>query len=318
MRKLWLDTDPGFDDWFAMAVLADNPGIDWLGTSVVAGNAPLATTWRNARRIARFHGLDTAPSMHAGCDAPLEAAPVTAQSILGDDGMRTTGQALPAAPDEALPTLRDGVDALINAVMRAPGEVTVMTIGPLTNLAVAMRREPRLAASIAEVVLMGGSTDRGNHTAAAEFNIAADPEAAAVVFDSGAPLRMFGLNLCRQLTASQAQVDTIRAWPGAKAPVFAGYLEAYVRLARASAGQATMPIFDASVSAWLRWPELFTFEPARVDIELDGTLTRGMTVCEFRPHRATPQVQVAMTVDGAAAMASMMASLGRQLEDVQA
>jgi purine nucleosidase len=312
MRKLWLDTDPGFDDWFAMAVLADDPGIEWLGTSVVAGNAPLEATWRNARRIAHFHGW-TRP-MHAGCDRPLSGkAPDTAQSILGEDGMRTTGAPLPPAPDEALPAVRDGVDALIDAVMRAPGEVTVMTIGPMTNLALALQREPRLAASIAEVVLMGGSTDRGNHTAAAEFNIGADPEAAAVVFGSGVKPRMFGLNLCRQLTASQAEVQRVRSWPGAKASVFAGYLDAYVRLSYASAWQAGMPIFDAAVSSWLREPHHFTFAPARVDIELDGTLTRGMTVCEFRPHRAKPQVEVAMSVDGPAAMASMMASLERQL-----
>jgi purine nucleosidase len=315
MRKIWLDTDPGFDDWFAMLVLADDPGIDWLGTSVVAGNAPLESTWRNARRIAHFHGW-TWP-MHAGCDAPLVAeAQVTAQSILGEDGMRTTGVPLPAAPDEALPALRDGVDALISAVMRAPGEVTVMPIGPLTNVATAMQREPRFAGAVAEIVLMGGSTDRGNHTAAAEFNIGADPEAAAVVFDSSVPLRMFGLNLCHQVTASMTQVDLVRTWPGAKARCFAGYLEAYVRLARASAGQDTMPIFDASVASYLREPQRYAFAPARVEIELEGKLTRGMTVCEFRPHRAKPQVEVAMAVDdGHAAMASMMASLERQLRE---
>lgn len=311
MRKIWLDTDPGFDDWFAMAMLAVDPGVRWVGTSVVAGNAPLALTWRNARRIAAFHALDDVP-FFAGCDAPLEAELITGHEVLGDEGMRTMGEALPATSGEDERPAMHGVDALIDAVMRAPGEVTIVAIGPLTNVAVALRREPKLASSIAEIALMGGSTDRGNMTAAAEYNIVADPEAAAVVFECGAPLRMFGLNLCRQMCITAADVERVRSWPGAKARMFAGYLDAYLRIADAQ-GRKPMPIFDASVTAWLRWPSLFSFQPARVDIELDGRLTRGTTVCEFRAHRAAPQVQVAMYVDGREAMARTMVGLGAGL-----
>lgn len=308
--KVWLDTDPGFDDWFAMALLADDPGVDWLGISAVAGNAPLALTHRNARRIVAFHGL-TVP-VHAGCDAPLAAPLVSGQDLLGVDGMRTTGVPLPAVAgeDERHPT--HGVDAMIDAVLRAPGEVTLVAVGPLTNVATALRREPAFAAALAGIALMGGSSDRGNMTAAAEYNLYADPEAAALVFDAGVPLRMFGLDLCRQLCAGPRELARMHTWPSAKAHCFAGYLDAYLRLGGAPRPRP-MPIFDASVVAWLRHPELFTFQPARVDVELAGTHTRGMTVCEFRPHRAPPQVLVARWVDGGEAMARMMASLERVL-----
>ena len=310
MRKVWLDTDPGFDDWFAMAMLAADPGVEWIGTSVVAGNAALPLTWRNARRIAAFHALEV--PLYAGCDAPLVAPLLTGHEVLGDEGMRTTGEPLPAVAGEDERPAMHGVDALIDAVLRAPQQITIVAIGPLTNIATALQRETGFAKAVAEVVLMGGSTDRGNLTAAAEYNIAADPEAAAVVFDSGVPLRMFGLNLCRQFCITAADVDRVRSWSGEKARCFAGYLDAYLGIAAAQ-GRNAMPIFDASVTAWLRWPELFTFECARVDVELEGRFTRGMTVCEFRAHRATPQVQVAMWVDGREAMARTMGVLERVL-----
>lgn len=310
MRKIWLDTDPGFDDWFAMAMLAADPGLHWVGTSVVAGNATLALTWRNARRIAAFHALEV--PLFAGCDAPLVAPLVTGHEVLGDEGMRTNGDPLPAVKGEDERPALHGVDALIDAVLRAPGEITIVAIGPLTNIATALQREPKLAGSIAEIALMGGSADSGNMTAAAEYNIYADPEAAAVVFDSGVRLRMFGLNLCRQFCITAADVERVRSWPGEKARCFAGHLDAYLGIAAAQ-GRNAMPIFDASVAAWLRWPELFTFQPARVDVELVGRLTRGMTVCEFRQHRAAPQVQVAMWVDGREAMTRTIGVLERVL-----
>lgn len=311
MQKIWLDTDPGFDDWLAMLLLSANLDVDWLGVSVVAGNAPLAITYDNALRIKRHYHLGVL--MYAGCDAPLNGAIETAQCILGNSGMETTGECLPAldAPAENIDPLQrpHAVDALIAAVRRHPGQVTLMAIAPMTNIATALQRAPDIAPLIAEIILMGGSTDQGNHTAAAEFNIFADPEAADIVFRSGVPLRMFGLNLCRQILVTAAEVQQVRALGTARALWLAGYFESYLRI-RSPDGSVPMPMYDPAVAVYLRRPELFGFKPANVQIELDGRLTRGMTVCEFRvPRRAVANVEVAMTVDGERALACMMQEL---------
>lgn len=307
MRKIWLDTDPGFDDWLTMLLLAANPALDWLGVSVAAGNAPLDLTYDNAIRIKSHYGLDQ--PIYRGCAMPLNSPEQaeTAQCILGEAGMRTTGATLPPATS-AEPGMH-AVDALIAAIRQHPGQITVLAIAPLTNIATALRRAPDIVPHIPEIILMGGSTDQGNHTAAAEFNIYADPEAADVVFRSGVPLRMFGLNLCRQLVVTTAEVAQIKAVCTQRGDWLAGYLEAYLRI-RSADGSVPMPMYDPVVALYLRWPELFQFKPAHVDIELNGRFTRGMTVCEFRvPKRAAANAQIAMTTDGELAMQRLMADL---------
>ncbi|GAA0765304.1 nucleoside hydrolase [Ideonella azotifigens] len=303
-RKIWLDTDPGFDDWFTMLLLAANPALDWVGTSVVAGNAPLAATFDNAQRIQSHYGL-SAP-LYSGCDQALAGGNETAQHVLGASGMKTTGEPLPPVAATAAGSGPHAVQALIDAVRRHPGELSILAIAPLTNLATALRQAPDIAASIPEILLMGGSTDGGNQTAAAEFNIHADPEAASEVFNAGIPLRMFGLNLCRQITLTQAEVRQVRALASPRAQWFAGYLDAYQRI-RSADGAVPMPLYDPVVAAYLSHPEHFEFRPAQVDIELQGRFTRGMTVCEFRPaHQRKPPVQVAMRIDAGQALPALM------------
>jgi len=315
MRKIWLDTDPGFDDWLTMLLLSANPWLEWLGVSVAAGNAPLDVTYDNALRIKAHYGLDV--PVYRGCAEPLNGRQETAQCILGQAGMRTTGASLPpvaaAAPDAVAPnaTAPDlhACDALIAAIRRHPGEITLLAIAPLTNVATALLRAPDIAAQIKEIILMGGSTDQGNHTAAAEFNIYADPEAADVVFRSGVPLRMFGLNLCRQLAVTGAEVAQVRAAGTQRGDWLAGYLEGYLRI-RSADGSVPMPMYDPVVALYLRWPELFEFKPAHVVIELNGRFTRGMTVCEFRvPQRAAANVEIAMAANGRLAMQHLMEDL---------
>jgi len=305
MRKIWLDTDPGFDDWLTMLLLQADPELDWLGTSVVAGNAPLALTLDNTLRIKQH--FDLPAPVYSGCDRPLMGHRETAQNILGVQGMRSAGTALPATT--LMPEAKHAVHALIDAVRRHPGGVSIVAIAPLTNIATALAQAPDIAPLIAEIVLMGGSTDQGNHTAAAEFNIYADPEAADRVFRSGVPLRMFGLNLCRQILVSQAEVLRIQGIGSLRADWVAGYFDAYQRIAGAD-GATPMPLYDPVVALYLAWPSLFQFKPAHVDIELAGIHTRGMTVCEFRvPRRAAPNVEVAMAIDGPGAIGLLMERL---------
>jgi purine nucleosidase len=313
VRPVWLDADPGFDDWLTMLMLAAQPRLRWLGMSVVAGNAPLPVTLANALCIRRHYRL-TVP-VFAGGAQPLAGALETAQQVLGTQGMRTTGNALPDVDD--LADGDDGVAAMIDGLQRSPTPVTVLAIGPLTNIARALQAEPGLVRHIDELVLMGGSTERGNHTPAAEFNIHADPEAADLVFNTrGLTRRMFGLNLCRQVLLERRHVETVRSWPGRRADWLAGYLDAYQRI-RSADGSVPMPLYDPVVTAWLAQPALFGFQPARVDVELHGRFTRGMTVCDFKldalqPHRP-PNAAVAMAADGPAVIGLVLQAVRQAL-----
>ncbi len=300
---VWLDADPGFDDYMAWALLEADPRFVVDGVGVVAGNAPLERTLSNALRIKALHGLAT--PVYAGCDRPLAQAQVTAQDVLGENAMKSVGRTLPAAQAALSPG--HAVDALIAHVRAHPQQVVLLAIGPLTNVATAFMRAPELPGLLKCLVLMGGSTDRGNATAVAEFNIAADPEAAQCVFDAGIEVLMFGLNACRQVEVGPEHVALLRHDGGEQALLFADLLQAYTELIP---GRQRMAVFDPTPVAWLANPAWFGLEPARVDVELAGRLTRGMTVCEFRvPRRAQANALVAMQADGDAVMDWAMRTL---------
>lgn len=309
MKQVWLDCDPGLDDWLAMLLLAQCPGVQWVGTSVVAGNAPLDITLSNALRIRALHGWQV--SVHAGSSLPLTGARQTAQAILGLKGMRSNGLALPK--EQQVCTSHDAVAALLSHLQTSQQSTTLVAIGPLTNIALAIQQDPAAMRTVTEIVLMGGSTDRGNHTPAAEFNIYADPAAAAQVFSSGIPVRMFGLNLCRQLLLTQAHVQAIYAMPGHAAQIVAGYMDAYQRI-RSPDGSSPMPLYDPAVMLWLHSPELFDFVAAPVDVELKGLFTYGMTVCDLKNAAGRPcNVDIAMQVRAGDAMALFMRLLRQSL-----
>jgi purine nucleosidase len=309
-RQIWLDGDPGFDDWLAMLLLQQLPGLQWVGMSVVAGNAPLAITLDNALRICVLHGWHV--PVYAGSAQPLQGAQETAQSILGTQGMRTTGRDLPLAT--RLPEPVSATSALLQHLRNSSEQTTLLATGPLTNIAHALAQDSSTLRRVKEIVLMGGSTDRGNHTPAAEFNIFADPFAAAQVFASGIPIRMFGLNLCRQLLLTREHVQAIQALSSPQAQVVAGYLDAYQRI-RSADGSLSMPLYDPSVVLWLHAPELFEFQEAPVDIELQGQFTRGMTVCDLHNRAGRPcNAQIATQVNAPEAMALFMRLLRQYFE----
>jgi purine nucleosidase len=285
MKPVWLDADPGFDDWLAMLMLAQNAEIDWVGTSIVHGNAPLASTLQNAINICEYYGLPT--PLFAGCDQALGGIGETAQKILGETGMRTSAATLPIARTPLQSISDDAVSILVNTIGQFPKKLTILATGPLTNIATALKRQPTIAAQVGNIILMGGSTDRGNHTPAAEFNIYADPEAADIVFQSGIDITMFGLNVCRNILLTQQDTLRFKSLVSARAQCFTGYLDGYQRI-RSSDGNAPMPLYDPVVTAFLKRPELFDLVPAHVAIELCGTHTRGMTVCDFKVNTDRP------------------------------
>jgi purine nucleosidase len=290
MTPIWLDADPGFDDWMTMLMLAHahrEQKIAWLGTSVVHGNAPLSTTWENAQAIASQYQLPC--PIFKGSNEALAGGTITAQSVLGVDGMRTDGAILRAG---ALTTVasHNGVEKLIEAIDQNPHQLTLIATGPLTNIAHSVVRQPSITKRLKKLILMGGSTDRGNHTPAAEFNVFADCEAADIVFCSGINIAMFGLNICRQVLLTQDDVMRFTKLTNDRAKCFAGYLDGYQRI-RSRDGSVPMPIYDPVVAAYLINPLLFELSNVRVDIELKGEFTRGMTVCDFK---APANAQVAM------------------------
>ncbi len=287
MARVFIDTDCGFDDMAAIAMVAARPDWDIVGLGLVAGNAPLAVVADNAARMVSFFGW-TMP-LHPGRDRPLLGSLVTAQDILGEDALRSAGRSLPsaAAPLSSVPAH----EALSHAARGGP--LTLLALGPLTNVAVALLADPGLAARLSHVVWMGGSAGAGNHTAAAEFNAAVDPEAAQVVVESGVRFTMVGLDACRSVPVTLDHVARCRGFGGERAETLADLLEGYVRIARGR----PMALYDPVAAAALVMPDAVAVEPAHVRVECAGAATRGMTVCEFRTRKAAPNALVARRAD---------------------
>lgn len=314
MTDIWYDCDTGYDDMITLVLLAHDPGVRLLGISAVVGNTSLTNTVRNTLRVVDAFRIG-AP-MYAGAAQPLAARPCTIEGLLGSDGLGASGPGLPAT--DRRPDSQHAVPALIDCLRAHPGQVTIVATAPLTNLALAVRTAPDIVPKISEIVFMGGGVGRGNHTAAAEFNAFADPEAGQVLCDSGVPLRMFGLNLTNQTLIDASFEETMRSAGGRIGELLANHTDFYLRI-RDKNKNAPMPLHDPNTAAYLAHPEFYTFRPARLDFETTGRLTRGETVCEFRvPKRAVPNAQIAVTADSDAVtsywnekISSALAALGR-------
>lgn len=292
-KHVWIDTDMGFDD--LAAVLTVTQTAPWCvdGISLVAGNAPIDVVIDNALRAAAFFEWDF--PVHAGSAQPIASELVTAQNILGADGMASAGRSLPKT--RAALASADAVAALGDYLESNSGPATVLALGPLTNLALVLQGRPELAVRIGRLLWMGGSAGPGNHTAAAEFNAAVDPEAINVVLDAGVSLHMVGLDACRQVRVHASDAEALRALGSDKAEVLADLLLGYVRIA-SPAGALPMSLYDPTAAAALVAPEGMSFRPAHVVAECKGEHTRGMTVVEWRvPRRARPNAQVAGVAD---------------------
>ena len=296
-RKIILDCDPGIDDALAIAFACGHPGLELLGLTTVAGNVGLVNTTANALSVRDFVGCPDVPVV-AGSAVPLVRSVLDARRVHGESGL---GAARLAA---ALSDAREGhaVDFLVEAIGAAPGEITLVATGPLTNIALAVRREPGLVTQVSDFVIMGGSSARGNVTPAAEFNIAADPEAAAVVFGAGWTVTMVGLDVTYQARATAGVQERMRGLGrlGAELllPALSGYrYEAAAALGRAPGAADGPAVHDVCALALVAEPGLFGCVPARVEVETVGRWTAGMTVTDFTAAEDERNALVAMSVD---------------------
>lgn len=275
--KILIDCDPGHDD--AVAILFAARHLDLLAVTTVHGNNSLANTTRNALAIVELAGIDV--PVAAGCPEPLVQASAAIGHVHGKTGL--DGADIPAPTRRPVDT--HAVDLIIELASRHRGELVVALIGPETNFAVALKREPRLKAWVREVTVMGGSTTLGNITRAAEFNIHCDPEAASVVFESGIPLRMVGYNVTRRTGFDGGDVARLKASGRKTAALIGDLMEFYLAGQSRLFGLSVAPIHDVCAVVPYVAPGLIRYVETSVKIELAGTYTRGMTVCDLRGVR---------------------------------
>ena len=274
-RPLIIDCDPGQDDAVALLLaFASAEEFDLLGITAVAGNVPLARTADNALRIRDLAGRPEVP-VYAGCPRPMVREPVSAEYIHGETGIDGADLPEPSRPAEAA----HAVDYLVDTLGAAAEPITLATLGPLTNVALAIVKNPAILANVREIVTMGGAIGLGNVTPAAEFNIHADPHAAHVVFGAGAPLTMIGLDVTHQAIATPPRLEAIRALASAPAAAVCGMLDLY-GAKNVEAYHHGAPMHDPCVIAYLLAPDLFEGRDMRVDVELGDGHCFGRTVCD--------------------------------------
>lgn len=286
-QPLILDCDPGQDDAVAILLALASPDeLELLAVTAVAGNVPLAHTEANARRIVELVGSDV--PVHAGADRPLLRPLETAEHVHGETGLDGSGLPPPRRPLASA----HAVDAIVSQVERRPPKtVTLVATGPLTNVALALRRAPQLADKLQRIVLMGGAIGLGNATPAAEFNIYVDPHAAAIVFASGAPIFVFPLDVTHQVLVTEARLARIEALGTPAARAVAGMLAFYRGRGR-TGGANDGPLHDPCTIAWLLRPGLFEGRACNVEIEIASPLGMGRTYVDWwrttgRPANAT-------------------------------
>jgi purine nucleosidase len=308
-RRIIIDTDPGQDDAVAILLALASPEFEVLGITAVAGNVPLALTSLNARKICEVAGRPEV-KVFAGAAHPLKRSLTTAEHVHGRTGLDG-----PTLPDPAMP-LQPGhaVDFIIETLRsEAQGTVTLCTLGPLTNIALALAQAPDIAPRVREIVAMGGGYfEGGNTTPAAEFNIYVDPEAAQAVLAAGIPLTLIPLDCTHQALTSRQRVERLRALPNRAGPVVAQLLDFFERYDEEKYGTDGGPLHDPLVIAWLLQPGLFTTREVNVEIECLSPLTRGMTVMDWwRVTERKPNATVAGGVDAEGFFALLTERLAR-------
>jgi purine nucleosidase len=275
-----LDCDPGHDDAIAILLAVGNPSIKLLAVTTVAGNQTLAKVSHNALSVARVAGITAAHNIPfaAGASLPIVRDLEVAEAVHGTSGL--DGPVLPE-PSFALDN-RHGVDVIIDTVRAAAEPVTLVATGPLTNIALAVRKAPDLAQLVKEVVLMGGAIEGGNWTPCAEFNIAVDPDAARIVFTAGWKVVMVGLDVTHRALATQTVRERIAKIATFPSQFAGGLLDFFQHAYKVTQGFDAPPVHDPVALAYVIDPSVLTVVNAPIDVETQGRITTGMTVVDLR------------------------------------
>ena len=291
-EKIILDCDPGHDDAVAIMLAAINPKIELLGITVVAGNQKLEKTVNNALKVCNHLNLDV--PVFSGMSRPMIREQLIADDIHGETG-------LDGPKFEELKTKAEdkhAVNFIIDTLMNSDEKITLVPTGPLTNIGMAIRFEPRIIEKINRIVLMGGSYQLGNMTPAAEFNILADPDAAHIVFSSGVKVVMMGLDLTRQASATKEVVEKIKSLNNKASKLFVDLMEFFAASQKNVFGWSAPPVHDPTTIAYIIDPECIEVKPMFCEIELWSEKSYGRTLCDyFGILKKEPNVDVAVKLD---------------------
>lgn len=289
-RDIIIDCDPGQDDAVALLLALANPdALNLLGVTTVAGNVPITLAYPNARKIVELSGRTDVP-VFRGCHRPLVGHLITAEEVHGATGIDGTDLPDPTLPEQH----RHAVDFIIETLRAADYDsVTLVPVGPMTNLATAFAMAPDILPKVREIVIMGGAYwEGGNSTPVAEFNVLVDPEAAKAVFACGRPLTVLSLDVTHKALSTKARREAIAAIGTRAAQQVYGMLNFYNRYDSSKYGMDGGPVHDANCIAYLLKPELYQGKQVHVDVECGGTLSRGQTVVDWwgvtgKPKNAT-------------------------------
>ncbi len=288
-RPVIIDTDPGIDDALAIAIALYSGELDVRLITTVAGNVSLDNVTKNALKL--LHFLEKDVPVARGADKPLIEPLVDASNVHGASGME--GFDFPE-PKEELLLKENAVNAMRRVIMESEEPVTLVPIAPMTNIALLLTMYPEVKENIREIVIMGGSAGRGNKGVMSEFNVATDPEAAKIVFQSGLPIVMAGLDVGWNALVYPEDSEKMRT-KGKSGEMAYCLFKRY----RGGSFHTGLKMYDSCAIAYLLCPELFTVEETYVDVELNGAMTRGCTVVDLKNYlKQPPNAKVCMSIDG--------------------
>jgi len=290
-QPMIIDCDPGQDDALAILLALGSPEeIDVLAITAVAGNVPLELTEKSARKLVALAGRTDLP-VHAGCDRPMVRDLVTAEYVHGKTGL--DGADL---PEPEVPLVDEhAVHAIIRILRSEPsGTVTLCPVGPLTNIAMAMRLAPDIVSRIKAIVLMGGAIGVGNVTPAAEFNIYVDPHAADVVFRAGVPLVMHGLDVTHKALVTPSRLKAIEAIGSDVSRAVVGLLTFYNKFDQAKGEGQGAPLHDPCAIAYVMSPDLFAGRQCHIAIDTLSERSMGRTLVDWRERSEEPSNALAI------------------------